>query len=144
MLLSKCAVRDTKTSKFTKQQEVCGLLSSLGIKTSLGKIPLVGPFIEQMNTRYEMNEIVNRFLLAGDKFMPEMRLRRSVFTCSACGPVTKKKNLKKQEIHDIYQSELDKACFQHDMANWGFKDITRRGVASDQILRDKAFNIAKN
>ena len=37
-----------------------------------------------------MNETVNTFLLAGDKFMPEMHLRRPGFTCSACGPFTKK------------------------------------------------------
>ena len=43
----------------------------------------------------------------------------------------------------IYQNELDKACFQHDMAYGDFKDLTRR-TASDKILRDKAFNIAKN
>ena len=38
-----------------------------------------------------MNETVNTFLLAGDKFMPEMHLRQPGFTCSACGPFTKKK-----------------------------------------------------
>ena len=43
----------------------------------------------------------------------------------------------------IYQNELDKPCFQHDMAFRDFKDLTKR-TASDKILRDKAFNIAKN
>ena len=38
-----------------------------------------------------MNEIVNKFLLAGDKFMPEMHLKQPGFTYSACGPFTKKK-----------------------------------------------------
>ena len=38
-----------------------------------------------------MNEIVNNFLLAGDKFMPEMHLRRPQFVYSACGPFTKNK-----------------------------------------------------
>ena len=42
-----------------------------------------------------------------------------------------------------YQNELDKVCFQHDMAYGDFKDLTRR-TASDKILRDKAFNVAKN
>ena len=41
MLLSKCAVCDSKKSKFIKQQEVSGLLSSLGIRTPLSKISLV-------------------------------------------------------------------------------------------------------
>ena len=45
MLLSKCAVCDSKKSKFIKQQEASGLLSSLGIKTPLSKIPLVGPLL---------------------------------------------------------------------------------------------------
>ena len=38
-----------------------------------------------------MNEIINKFLQAGDKFMPEMRLRQPGFTYSACGQFTKKK-----------------------------------------------------
>ena len=45
MLLSKCAVFDSKKSKFIKQQESSGLLSSLGIKTDLSKIPLAGPIL---------------------------------------------------------------------------------------------------
>ena len=45
MLLSKCAVCDRKKSKFIKQQEASGLLSSLRIKTSLNKIPFVGPLL---------------------------------------------------------------------------------------------------
>ena len=95
-----------------------------------------------------MNEIVNKFLLAGDKFMPEMRLKQSGFPYSACGPFTKNKERiqKFKETGDtshIYKNELGKACFQHDMAYGDFKDIKRR-TASDKILRDKAFNIAKN
>ena len=43
----------------------------------------------------------------------------------------------------IYKNELDKACFQHDMANGGFKDLKKR-TAADKVLRDKASNIAKN
>ena len=38
-----------------------------------------------------MNEIVNTFLLVGDKFIPEMHLRQPGFTCNACGPFTKNK-----------------------------------------------------
>ena len=52
-----------------------------------------------------MNEIVNKFLLAGDKLMPEMHLKQPGFTYSACGPFTKNKefkNLKKQEIQAIF------------------------------------------
>ena len=43
MLLSKCAVFDSKNIKFTKEKEASGLLSSFRIKTPLRKIPLVGP-----------------------------------------------------------------------------------------------------
>ena len=53
------------------------------------------------------------------------------------------KNLKKQEIQDIYKNELDKACFQHDMTYGDFKYLAKR-TASDKVLRDKACNIAKN
>ena len=66
-----------------------------------------------------MNEIVNKFLLAGDKCMPEMHLRQPGFTYSACGPFTKKERIQKfKETGDsryIYRNELDKACFQGDM-----------------------------
>ena len=93
-----------------------------------------------------MNEIINRFLLAGDKFMPEMHLRKPGFTYSACGPFTKnneriKKFKETGNSRYIYQNELDKACFQHDMAYGDFKGLTRR-TTSDKILYDKAFNIA--
>ena len=94
-----------------------------------------------------MNEIINKFLLACNKFMPEMHLKQPRFTYSACGPFTKNKEIiqKFKETGDtsyIYKSELDKACFQHDMAYGDFKDLARR-TASDKFLRDKAFNIAK-
>ena len=53
-----------------------------------------------------MNEIVNKFLLAGDKFMPEMHLKQPGFTYSTCGPFTKNKEriqkLKKQEMQTIF------------------------------------------
>ena len=53
-----------------------------------------------------MNGIVNNFLLAGDRFMPQMHLRQPGFMYSACGPFTKTKkeykSLKKQEIHDTF------------------------------------------
>ena len=95
-----------------------------------------------------MNEIVNKFLLAGDKFMPEMHLKQPGFTYSACGPFTKNKERiqKFKETGDtsyIYKNELDKACFQHDMAYGDLKDLKRR-TFSVKVLRDKAFNIAKN
>ena len=98
--------------------------------------------------KYKMNEIVKNFLLAGDKFMPEIDLKQLRFTYSACGPFTKNKE-RIQKFKEtggtnyIYKNELDKACFQHDMAYGDFKDLARKR-ASDKFLRDKAFNIAKN
>ena len=94
-----------------------------------------------------MNKVVNKFLLADDKFIPEMHLKQSGFTYSTCGPFTKNKEIiqKFKETGDtsyIYKNELDKACFQHDMAYGNFKDLARR-TASDKVLRDKASNIAK-
>ena len=66
-----------------------------------------------------MNKIVNKFLFAGDKFMPEMHLRQSGFTYSVCGLFTKRQIQKFKETEDlkhIYQKEIDKVCFQYDMA----------------------------
>ena len=96
----------------------------------------------------KINEIVIKFLLAGDKVMPEMHLKQSGFTYSACEPFTKNKeriqNFKETgDTGYIYKNELDKACIQHDMAYGDFKDLARR-TASDKVLRDKVFNIAKN
>ena len=92
--------------------------------------------------------MISKFLLAGDKFMPEMHLSQPGFKYSACGPFTKNKGKirKFKQIGDsryIYKNELDKAFFQHDMAYGDFKDLKKRTVA-DKVLRDKAFNIAKN
>ena len=94
-----------------------------------------------------MNEIVNMFLLAGDTFMPEIHLRQPGFTYSACGPFTKNKERIKQlkEIGDsryIYQNELDKACFQHNMAYEDFEYLPIR-TASDKVLHDKALILLK-
>ena len=80
--------------------------------------------------------------------MSEMHLRQPGFSYSACGPFTKNKEKirKFNETGDsryIYRNELDKACFQHDMAYGDFKDLGKR-TASDKVLRDKAFNIAKD
>ena len=97
---------------------------------------------------YKMNNIINKFLLAGDRFMPEMHLRQPQFTNSACGPFTKHKQRiqKFKETGDtnyIYKNELDKACFAHDAGYSDSKDLTKRTVA-DKILRNRTCNIAKD
>ena len=80
--------------------------------------------------------------------MPEIHLKQPGFTYSACGPFTKnieriEKFKEAGDTNYIYKKELDKACFQQDMAYGHFKDLKRR-TASNKGLRDKAFNIAKN
>ena len=77
-----------------------------------------------------MNEIVNKTFLAGNKFMPEMHLKQPRFTSSTCGPFTKSKE-RIQEIKEtgntkyICRNQLDKACFQHDMAYGYFKYLAK-------------------
>ena len=95
-----------------------------------------------------MNNIINKFLLAGDKFMPEMHLRQPRFVYSACGPFTRhKERIKKFKqtgaMRYIYRNELDKVCFQHDSAYAHHKDLINR-TKSDKVLRDKAYDIASN
>ena len=95
-----------------------------------------------------MNEIVNTFLLAGDKLLPELHLKQPGFTYSACGPFTKnEERIQKFKetgyISHIYKNELHKACFQHDIAYGDFRDLAIR-AAFDKVLKNKAFNIDKN
>ena len=63
-----------------------------------------------------MNAIINKFLLVGDRFMPEMHLGQPGFTYSACGPFPKTKERIKKFMQSgntdfIYRNEVDKACF---------------------------------
>ena len=95
-----------------------------------------------------MNNAINKLSLAGEKFMPEIRLRQSQFTYSACGPFTKHEQ-KIQKFREtghtnyIHKNELNNACFVHDAAYSDSKDLTKRTIA-DKILKNKAFNIAKD
>ena len=95
-----------------------------------------------------MNEIINTFLLVGDKFMPEMHLRQPGFTYTACGSFTINKEriekfMESGNTDFIYKNELDKACFQHDMAYGKPKDLVKR-TQSDKVVRDKVFKIASD
>ena len=97
MLSLNCAVCNSKKLKFLKEQEA---------RTHLSQILLLVPLLFKT---YKMNEITNKFLLAGDKFMPEMHLRQSGFTYCACGLFTKDKKRKKkrkktQKNQDIFTS----------------------------------------
>ena len=85
-----------------------------------------------------MNEIVNKCLLIGDKFMPEMYLKQPSFTYNACGPFTKKKEriekfMKTGNTDFIYKNELDKVYFQHDIAYGKSKDLIKT-TQSDKVL----------
>ena len=78
-----------------------------------------------------MNEIVNKFLLMRNKFMPDMHLKQAGFTYSACGPFTENKEriekfMQTRNADFIYRNELDKACFQYDMAYGKTKDLVKR------------------
>ena len=95
-----------------------------------------------------MNEIVNMFLLVGNKFMPELHLKQNGFTYSAGGPFTKNKEriekfMQTGNTDFIYKNELDKACFQHDMAQGKSKDLAKR-TQSDKVLRNNAFKIVSD
>ena len=95
-----------------------------------------------------MNQIVNKCLLAADKFMPEVHSRQPGFTYSACRTFTKNKQriqkfMETREANYIYKNQLDKACFQHDMAYGKCKDLGKR-TQSDKVLKDKTSEIANN
>ena len=94
-----------------------------------------------------MNNIINKFLLAGDKFMPEMHLRQPQFVYRSTPFTRHKERIKKfkqtGDTRYIYKNELDKACFQHDPAYADHKDLINRTEA-DKVLRDKAYDIASN
>ena len=95
-----------------------------------------------------MIEIVNKFLLVGDKFMPEMHLKQPGSTYSACGSFTKNKERIEKSMQTgntdfIYRNELDKACFQYGMVYGKTKDLVKR-TQSDKVFKDKAFKIVSN
>ena len=95
-----------------------------------------------------MNNVINKFLLAGDKFMPEMHLKQPQFAYNACEPFTGHKETIKTfkqtgDTRYIYRNEPYKTCFQHDSAYADHKDLINRTEA-DQVLRDKTYDIASN
>ena len=106
-------VREKKRLVMQLKCSVCGIKKSRFVKECLIFWKIVKCFTLSVN----MNEIVTKFLLLGDKYMPELHLKQSDFTYSACGPFTKKKKeLQTGHTNFIYENELNKPCFQHDMA----------------------------
>ena len=88
------------------------------------------------NKIINMNNTINKCLLVGDKFMPEMHLRQPKFVYSACGPFTRHKERIKEfkrtgDTRLLYRNELHKACFKHDTAYAKYKNVENR-LISDQ------------
>ena len=81
--------------------------------------------------------------------MLEMHLKQPGFRYSAFGPLIENKTRIKKfketgNTNFIYKNDLDKACFQYVMAYGDFKDLAKKKTNSDKVLRNKAFNVAKN
>ena len=147
MLKSTCSVCGNKKTRFISKNEGSGLLSSLRIKTPLSKIPRLNILFKYKKINKENNDIINKFLLVGEKFMPEMHLWDSkVGKYSACGPFTKHQQridrfMKDGRLNHLYKNKLDKACFQHHAAYNKYKDLKNR-TRSDIVLKNKAYKIA--
>ena len=96
-----------------------------------------------------MKKIINKFLLTGDKYIPELHLKQPGFTYSTCGPFTKHcKRIQKftgtGNLKHLYRNQLDKTCFAHDATTYSdSKDLPKRTI-SDKILKDRAYKIAIN
>ena len=95
----------------------------------------------------ENSDIINRFLLIRDKFMPEMHLcDPKVKKYSACGPFTRHKQridqfVKDRRMSHIAKNKSDAACFQHDSTYNKYKDSVNR-KQSDIVLKNKALKVA--
>ena len=90
-----------------------------------------------------MNKIINKFLLAGDKYMPKLYLRQKEFTNSASGKYTKhreriQKSGETGNLKQLYRNELRKGYFAHDAAYSDSKYLTKRTV-SDNILKNRVY-----
>ena len=145
MMLSRCSICNNKKSTYISKGS--GLFESLGLKTPQNRMKMLcGMLLD--NKIINITNMINKFLLAGDKFMPEMHLRQPQFVYSACGFFTRhKERIKKFKqtggTRYIYRNELDKACFQHDSAYADHEDLINRTKA-DNVLKDKPYNIPSN
>ena len=95
-----------------------------------------------------MNNVLHKFLLVGDKFMPEIHLRQPRFVYSACGPFTRHKERIKEfkctgDTRYIYRNEPHKACFQHDSAYADHKNLINR-TKSDKKSVGSGINTIKS
>ena len=143
VIISRCSICNNKKSIFISQGS--GLFDSLGLNTPQNRMKTLCRMLLDKKV-INMNNVINKFLLAGDTSMPEMHLRQSQFVYSAYETFTRHKERIKKfkqtgDTRYIYRNELDKACFQHDSAYADHKDLINR-TKSDKVLRDKAYNIA--
>ena len=141
VMSSKRSICNNKKSKFISQGS--GLFDSLGLNTPQNRMKNA---LLLDNKIINMNNIIKTFLLAGDKFMPEMHLKQPQFVYSACDPFTRHKEIIKEfkrtgDTRLLYRNELDKACFKHDVAYAKYKDVENR-LISDQKLTNSAYYIA--
>ena len=95
-----------------------------------------------------MNKTINKFLLTGDKVMPESHLKQPGITYSACGPFAKdseriQKFRETGNLKHLCRNELNKACFAHGAAYSDNKDVANRTI-SEKILKDRFYVIARN
>ena len=125
MLSSKFAVC---RSEGPRDQQV---FNPLRIRTPLSKIPPLGDIL--LSKCIKLNDIIDNFLLAGEKFMPGMSFRQSGFMYSACRTFTKNRTRIQEfkatgDSRYIYKNELDNACFQHDMIYEDFQRSTKKNL----------------
>ena len=124
VIISRCSICNNKKSIFILQGS--GLFDSLALNTAQNRMK--NALWNAFNKIINMNNVISKFLLAGDKFLPEMHSRQPQFVYSACGPFTRHKERIKKfkrtcDTRYIYRNELDKACFQHDSAYADHKDL---------------------
>ena len=86
--------------------------------------------------------------MTGDKFMPELHLKQPGFTYSVCGPFAEnveriQKLWQTGNLKHLYRSELDEACLAHDAIYSDSDDLAKTAI-SEKILKDRAYEIAKN
>ena len=95
-----------------------------------------------------MNKTINKFLLTGDKVMPESHLKQPGVTYSTCGPFAKdsgriQKFRETGNLKHLCRNELNKTCFAHGAAYSDNKDVANRTI-SEKILKDRFYVIARN
>ena len=95
-----------------------------------------------------MNKVINKSLLNGDKFIPELDFKQTRCTYSVSGPFIKQwegiqKFRETCNLKHLYKNELDEACFYHEVAYSDIKSLAKRTI-SDNILKDRAYEIIRN